>query len=96
MGDDTSTAGTDSGGPAIRKADGGRRSGTAVWYFVGGTFLLGPLSFLGDLGWARYLTMAAGAVVLAAGFVVLARELRARPDGDGSDPDEPSAQPPAS
>jgi uncharacterized membrane protein YoaK (UPF0700 family) len=54
--------------------------GTAVWYFVGATFLFAGTTIFGHDGWpaVRILGTVLGLVVLVAGFVVMRREFRAR------------------
>lgn len=49
---------------------------TAVWYFVGATFLFaGPTVFsFGDNGFLRVLTLVLGAVVFVCGIIVFRRE----------------------
>jgi len=53
--------------------------GTAIWYFVGATFLLSGSSFFGISGDGRgpltIIGIVAGFVVLAVGLVVFRREL---------------------
>jgi hypothetical protein len=54
--------------------------GTAVWYFVGATFLFAGTFFYGDEGGPvlRIVGIVLGFVVLVAGFVVFRKEYRAR------------------
>ena len=49
---------------------------TAVWYFVGATFLFaGPVIFgFGEMGFLRILTLVLGAVVFVCGVIVWRRE----------------------
>lgn len=53
---------------------------TAVWYFVGATFLFaGPTIFsFGDNGFLRVLTLVLGAVVFVCGIIVFRREQLSR------------------
>lgn len=58
-----------------------KTTGTAVWYFVGATFLFASTTFLhGKPGIEPliYIALACGFVVLIAGMVVFSRELRAK------------------
>lgn len=68
------------------------QSATAVWYFVGATFIFAmPNLLFGDLAWwARIAFIALGFVVMIAGFFQLRRELAAK--RQGTDPGE--AEPP--
>ncbi len=49
---------------------------TAVWYFVGATFLFaGPVIFgFGEMGFLRILTLVLGAVIFVCGVIVWRRE----------------------
>lgn len=70
---------------------------TAVWYFVGATFVfLSPtliFQFQGaDVLWLRLLTLGVGLVIFTSGIVVLAREQRQRRDSRDADTPEQSEQ----
>ncbi|WP_285041161.1 hypothetical protein [Plantibacter sp. LMC-P-059a] len=73
-------AGPASSEPASSQPTSSNGSSTAVWYFVGATFLFaGPLIFgVNDFGFFRIITLVLGAVVMVAGFVVLRRETTKR------------------
>lgn len=69
-------AGSASSEPTPPESTSSAGTSTAVWYFVGATFLFaGPLIFgVNDFGFFRIITLVLGAVVMVAGFVVLRRE----------------------
>ncbi|MBG6215301.1 hypothetical protein RCH23_003241 [Cryobacterium sp. CAN_C3] len=66
---------------------------TAVWYFVGATFMfVSPtLIFQGsDLLWLRLLTLVAGLITLTSGILVWTREQRQRRAArDADSPEQP-------
>ncbi|MFE1645225.1 hypothetical protein ACFM35_06600 [Microbacterium sp. P01] len=72
-------------------------SSTAVWYFVGATFIfISPILFFRDAGaWLNILTVAVGAAVFGAGMVVFRREQAATGATDDlpgvADPADPAS-----
>lgn len=71
---------------------------TAVWYFIGATFILTmPNLLFPDLAWwSRFVFIGLGFAVMVAGFVQLRRELGAqrRTDAAGDDPTRPTLSDP--
>lgn len=69
----------------------GQPASTALWYFVGATFVfaLPSAMFPGLPWWARLALALAGFVVLVAGFVQLRRESLAKRRSDARDDSTP-------
>ncbi|KAA9084148.1 hypothetical protein [Microbacterium radiodurans] len=64
------------------------QASSSLWYFIGATFIFAmPNLMFGDLAWwARLALLVLGLAVMAAGFVQLRREMRAKrgtPAADG-------------
>ena len=69
------------------------QTSSSLWYFIGATFIFAmPNLMFGDLAWwARLALLALGLAVMAAGFVQLRREMRAKRGTPAVEGDAPPA-----